>query len=604
MSSSRPRLIDPLLRKALWEAHKHRCSYDGQEIATLDKMQVDHILPQWLWKPDANIDLAPILSALELRSDYHPDSLDNLLPVRELRNKQKGSWLFDEADARFFRKIAKEKSVEVEHLCRKFEDEKEQERIRSEAEAACSANPTLKEKLLAALAATEPFKIENYVSSNQVRFARSRVRIDCYLPDERGFGSLLIHINTLYLHRVLITLESRQIIDSLFHGWGTLPELRQRRFVIGPRIDQPDEWIVNICGTTVFLTTEELRQFCEVLDLLAPIFLNSVLTRETAAGTLSFAPDGRNNVRLLCIQRVLWALLLEFARDHDYAKGNSPWHIFDASGHGHIKIVRRTENGEIIPFDAYIYPASSESVDWSDMTRPNDEVCLCWEWSLSRLGPGAPADAPVGWTAEATHQWLAEKLIPTVVRRLPQEKSSMFNRFIRWASNHQPQCYFSETEGVDPAIFLPTNDWPELLHFAELVQIFYNCHPHDPVHRRVIESAQAGLSLLAGALSIDSAHLGYYADKLGVSRAGNLLQLVAASQRQHAAMPSFDGFVLDNILRCVWSLLRDHAPAPGKQYQLLGRVNAAFSPLIVSFRYDVIRDRAIRRLDNRSVRDA
>lgn len=594
-----PQKITPLLRMAIWEAHGRRCVYDAIPIGW-DEVEIDHILPQSLWRDVTK--KRQVFEILVLGDEFSPHDLSNLIPCRALRNGQKSDWVFEPGSVRFFRQLAEEKKTEVKRWMAKLSEQREQDRIRSEAEAACDANPPLKEKLLAALAATEPYNNEDYITTDRVRFARSRVLIDCFLPIDESYGSLLISINTLYLHRVQITLDARQILGSLLRGWGTPLELKQRGFIIGPRADQSNEWIVHIAGATMFLTTDELRQLCEVVDLLAPHFFKTLHAREIAEGTLSFAPDGPRNVRLLTIKRPLWAAILEFAREHDYEKGDSPWHIFDAGGHGHIKIVQRTPNGRIIPFEAYIYPASDESDADGPMTEPEDDVCLCWDASQSRLYDGAPGSSSIGWTAETTHHWLAEKLIPEVIGRFPREKPSLLDRFRQFVSSSKPPRYFSETEGIDSAIFRTIADWPAFTHFAGAAQVHYNSHPHDPVPRPVFESALSILSFLAGAVSVGSEHLGYFASKLSVPAIGDMRQLVVGAQRNYAAQAGFDGFNLDNILRCVGGVLRDHAPAAGIQPELFAQSSEALKPLAEAFRQEAIRNRTLSRIENHSTR--
>ena len=183
----------------------------------------------------------------------------------------------------------------------------------------------------------DPYPAKGYFSDREVRLSRPCVQLHCFLPDRDGFGSVSININTLYLYRVLFTLDGNSILQSLLGGWGIDPVLRQRGFVVGPRVDQRDEWLVRLADATVFLTAEELYQLWEVVDMLAPRFLQALVEREIAEGTLAFAIDGPRNVRLVKIRRRLWEEILRFARERDYQNGLSPWHIFDASGDSRIK---------------------------------------------------------------------------------------------------------------------------------------------------------------------------------------------------------------------------------------------------------------------------
>lgn len=586
-----PQRITSLLRAAIWEAHGRRCAYEGCPI-TWDQLEIDHIIPQAVWRDITK--KRQIFENLGLDDDFSPHDLSNLIPCRSLRNGQKSDWVFDPKSARFFRQLAEEKKTEVKRWLAKLSEQQEQDRIRSSAEAACDANPSIKEKLLAALAATEPYQTADSLYDDRVRFSRPRVLLDCLLPTGDGYGSLLININTLYLHRVQLTLDARQILNSLLCGWGTAPALKQRGFLIGPRADNLDEWIVRIAGATMFLTSEELGQLCEIVDLLAPRFLKALLDREIAQGTLAFAPDGPENVRLLTIKRSLWSAILEFAREHDYAHGSSPWHIFDASGHGHIKTVRRTANGDVIPFESYVYPITP--LEYGPKSEALDEVCLCWNASMSRLCAGGSASSDAGWTAAVTRRWLVEKLIPEIVRR----NSSLLERFRQWAAAGDPPRYHSETSGVDLDTLAPIQDWPALTKFAELAQEHFNSHPHEPVARALLDSALSILALLADNVRVGVEHLDYYATKLGVEHSGTLSQRVAASRRKHGAQASFDGFDLDVVLRCVWGVLKDHAPKAGTQPELFARVSSLSIPLVEAFRWDVIRHRSLTRIEHTS----
>lgn len=591
--------ISRLHRMALWEAHGRKCVYDGGPVSW-DAVQIDHILPRSLWSDITG--KRQVFEALGLPETFSPNNLENLVPCRALRNSQKNDWVFAPEAAHFFRQKAKEKKSEVNRWLEKLAREEEQDRIRSQAEAACEQSPALKQRLLEVLAATEPYPTNDLIAKDVVRISRPRVLLECILPKGEDYGSLLIKINTLYLHRVQITLDPHRILSVLFRGWGTDCPLEKRGFVVGPRADAPGEWFVHLGGTSVFLTEDEIEQLCDAVDRCAPHFINALQDREYRAGTLCFAPDGPEDVRLLTIKRSLWAEILHFSREHDYDAGNSEWHIFDSQGNSHIKTVLRTSAGEITPFCTYVYCTVDESDGIGPMIHPEDDVCLCWNASQSVLRSGATEDeSPIGWNAQFTFDWLTQKLIPEVVRRSGEACSSMIDQIRSTLLQKAKPSYFSEVYGgVTPAIFCPLNSWSAATAYAEAAQCHYNCRSDECVPVQSMREVLGALALLADTLPVDSCHLGYFATKLGVDEALDLRTMVAAAQREIVTRGVHTGFSLDCALRCLSGILRDHAPQDGKQLELLSRLRAVLPNFHCALVQDVILVRTLKRLEHRS----
>jgi len=600
-SQKRPRPIDDLLRHALWEAHGHKCAYDptGAKIERLGDMEVDHVLPESLWRNDPR--LPGILKTLDLPPDYHRDSLDNLLPVRKGSNRQKGDWVFSESSSRFYREIAAKMQDAVERLCLKLEDSRKQERIRSEIQAACAANPDMRSRYLAVLADTPPFPNEEVIAVDSLRFSRSRVRLHCHLPMDSRDGSLLIQFNSLYLHAVSFTFEAQEILSRLLRGWSIDPVLGQRGFMLGRAEDRNDEWIVTLGGATIFLTNDELTQLGAGLDFLAPRYLGALRHREIHDGTFAFEPEGSRNVRLLTIKRVLWREIQRFADEHDYDKGSSPWHVFDAGGFGHIKIIRRTPSGEVIPFEAYVYTISPEKETHGAMIEPEDDVCLCWDANLSCLNRRAGDDTKTaGWSAAQTAEWLKTKLFPEIVRRT--DKPSLLDRFRQYTGLKEPPVYFSESYGVPASLLNLPASWSEIVKFTRAVQVLYIEHSHEPVARAVVESALAGLIVLADALPVPGDKLGYIAGKLGVPCEGDLSQIVAAGRTQLLGQDSFTSSDLEHVLRCGIAVFNSSTPSDRSHPDLLNAVTSAWQSLAAAAQHEAIRHRMLDRLQHPSSR--
>jgi 5-methylcytosine-specific restriction endonuclease McrA len=584
------RKIDDVLRAALWEAYGAKCVYDRRPIDSLDDMEVDHVLPRSLWQGDSRLN--GILAALGLPRTYDPNSLDNLVPARRGRNRQKGNWIFDLGTIRFFRGVAAQHQAKVEHFCRKYEQDAGTQRTRARLEAMCAANEQLRHGLLTVLGKTHPFPIRDVVTNGRARFSRSHVKLECTLPIGDVRGSVSIQINTLYLHAVQFNFEAIDVLMSLLSGWGTDPQLGQRAFVEGRRRQRADEWIVSLKGATIVLTWPELQQLCEVVDLVAPHFLGALLKREKADGTLRFAQDGWRNVRLLRMKRTLWREIHEFARRHDFARGRTHWHIFDVAGWGHIKIVRR-RGAAVLPFDTYVYASSPEREMNGPNVEPEDETYLCWEESLSRLGrwrgPGRRA-----WTAEKTYHWLAHQLIPEVVRRL--KRRGRLKKFEMWRGRNEPLRFFSDSIVDEHVLFNFKTSVEGLALFADAAQLLYINHANEPVRRSVVESALEGVKLLADILPVGDEHLNYIAIKIRGGDGRNIREIVAAGTKTILAGDSFTASDVDHILRCACSIMRDHSGTNVVPAMTLGPVVRAWRELIQAARHEAIRYRSIERL--------
>jgi hypothetical protein len=589
--------LTPLVRKAFWEAHNRRCAYDMEPLAW-DSLEVDHVLPRSLW--DDEREKARVFALLDLRAGFQENDITNLVPCRHRLNAQKGSWIFEKSTARHYRQLAIERAPVVKEWLAQLKAQDRQDTLISNAQAACVANPTLQKKLIEALATTKPFGEEENFSADIFLFSRSRVLIHCHLPRRGRQPSLLININSLYLHAVSFTFESRDLLRTLLRGWGTEPTLGQRGFVIGKDTERNDTWIATLGGATIFLTMEELQQLCLGIDRLAPHVLNAFARLEIADGTYPFQPDGTRNVRLLTMQRALWREMLNFAREHDYEKGRSPWHIFDASGSGHIKIVQRTATGGIVPFNVYLYPVSVDR--WGPMTHDETEVAICWYGDLSRLHDRDASDEGTsGWNAQQAFDWLVGKFIPEIIRRV--DAPSLLDRLRRFSGVDAPPEYFSQTHGVpDPLLHTPQS-WSDLDRFADETQSFYITHCHEPVPAPLIASAFAGLEYLAASIRVPQDKLDYIAIKLGVARGGDLTALVATGRQQLLVHAQFTGSELEHVLRCAIAIFDVRIPTDGSLPDLLAKILAAWEPLVIATRYEIIRQRALERLSQTGSRD-
>lgn len=118
--------LDTVERSAIWAAHSKRCAYCGNPIQLQD-LEIDHIIPESVgW--DA-MRLASLRRDFGLPEGFQLNSLENFLPAHRRCNSVKKDRVFNEASARFFLAIAKDKVLKIETLAETFRVEAQKERL-------------------------------------------------------------------------------------------------------------------------------------------------------------------------------------------------------------------------------------------------------------------------------------------------------------------------------------------------------------------------------------------------------------------------------------------------------------------------------------------
>jgi hypothetical protein len=117
----------------------------------------------------------------------------------------------------------------------------------------------------------------------------------------------------------------------------------------------------------------------------------------------------------------LWRDVVRFAAAHDFAKGKTPWHVFDADPH-YLKIFRRSEGDRHDDYRTFIRPEMDTTIPPAGGPR----VWLRWDHSFLRQLSRGEASFKFGtvWDVAETHRWVTEELIPEVVRWAHAEEVS------------------------------------------------------------------------------------------------------------------------------------------------------------------------------------
>lgn len=135
--------------------------------------------------------------------------------------------------------------------------------------------------------------------------------------------------------------------------------------------------------------------------------------------------DQEASYALAKIDHRLWASVLAFTHEHDCARGETDWHIFDAApGLIRVFVNRDTQNLDH-GYHLFLWPYNEPGI-----ALPWDrDLILGWDISLGTFDGIGNISPRERWDAEFAHDWLFHALIPRVLewgekRKLSVEQSA------------------------------------------------------------------------------------------------------------------------------------------------------------------------------------
>ncbi|MEH2123529.1 hypothetical protein [Nostoc sp.] len=242
---------------------------------------------------------------------------------------------------------------------------------------------------------------------------KPKVAIACNLPKAFGEGNCQIEFSSILFKGLKIHLNHQDILGQLMTGLHTQPDWGCRRFL--KELDK-DNFTVNLGQITVILSKLEATDLCLCVDEICQKYKNSIIEFENTLETWNFKFVNLSEVRgfmLFSVRQDLWELMQQFAKEFDYKKGKSEWHLFHREN-----ISIRVSRG--IRDHTFIFP----KVDRYLSVLPSNQVNIIYEvndinlQSIERAKFGLwQQDIGVRgtWTARYTKQWLLDKYIPKVI---------------------------------------------------------------------------------------------------------------------------------------------------------------------------------------------
>ncbi|WP_375476879.1 hypothetical protein [uncultured Nostoc sp.] len=251
---------------------------------------------------------------------------------------------------------------------------------------------------------------------------KPKVAIACNLPKAFGEGNCQIEFSSILFKGLKINLNHQDILGQLMTGLHTQPNWGCRRFL--KQINK-NNFTVNLGQITVVLSKIEATDLCLCVDEICQEYQNLIIEFENALETWDFEFVKFSEVRgfiLFSVSQELWELMQQFAKEFDYTKGKSEWHLFHRED-----ISIRVSRG--IRDHAFIFPKFDRDLSLLFSKKTNiiyelNDVNLqslktakfsLWQQNIGVRGT---------WTARYTKQWLLDKYIPKVINYY-SEKSQL-----------------------------------------------------------------------------------------------------------------------------------------------------------------------------------
>ncbi|MEH2352027.1 hypothetical protein [Nostoc sp.] len=251
---------------------------------------------------------------------------------------------------------------------------------------------------------------------------KPKVAIACNLPKAFGEGNCQIEFSSILFKGLKIHLNHQDILGQLMTGLHTQPDWGCRRFL--KELDK-DNFTASLGQITVILSKLEATDLCLCVDEICQKYQNLIIEFENALETWDFKFVKFSEVRgfiLFSVRQELWELMQQFAKEFDYKKGKSEWHLFHRENIS-IRVSRGIRDHTFIfpKFDRDLSLLPSNQVhiiyEINDINLQSIERAKCGLWQQDIGVRGT-------WTARYTKQWLLDKYIPKVINYY-SEKSQL-----------------------------------------------------------------------------------------------------------------------------------------------------------------------------------
>lgn len=544
---------DIKLRVALFEEYDGRCFYEGTPIRFKD-MHIDHIIPKSIKDREM---LETIGKELGLPHDFNVNSLYNLVPCSPNSNLCKNKSVYP---IHYLEKLILDTSSKkvgkikqrIQNLSQNYKDDKQFTKLLARLRE--YDNKEKLEELYNELANEKPFDIYRKVNKTVdfYKFERSlcNVKLSGNLPFYPNLeGSCLITFSNLRLRDCMITLNHSQIMDTLFEGAKTKLEHKLRKYILHVKEINPDVYYVDLGNTRLPLEKKEVEQLVEIIDDFYEIYMEESrdLYQFFRKDVFNNSND-KNRLRLFQIDRQTWFMILNFCRQFDYDKGDSEWHIFDATG-STIKVYDKSKR----EFRLFVH-AEIEHIDF--LISSQERVWVVWtdEFFLSKKL--SDFEQNNHWSPEFAYRWLIEEFIPYVFYFNSNTKAKRFGKKLTFDE-------FKRIYNINNYVFhlSDISQKDNLYNMLNELQIFFSTYKNDIYTKQELINLYECLTIVVLKTDIEQDGLRYICDKLNIKKVDKKEDLLSAiNDLAHNINDEniVSGFFVDLIFRGMVVSLRDY----------------------------------------------
>ncbi|MFR1906935.1 MAG: HNH endonuclease [Clostridium neonatale] len=549
-----------IVRAALYLEYEGKCFYEGLPIRFQD-MHIDHIIPEYLNDTD---ELKEKIKILGLPENFNLNSIYNLVPcspnVNQVKNKKEYPIEFL---SHCINMRTKPKVEKIKDRIKKLTDEYQSDKKLAKLTVMLNEynNKEKLEELYNILSREKPFteffKVNKEVNYYIYTKSLSNVHLSGYIPLYPNLeGSCLINFSNLRLRDCMITLNHKQIMNSLFSGINTDIDLKLRNYIIYPNGDKEEVYYVDLANMRVPLERREVEQLTKIIDDFFSYYIKEcrylyfLLSRDKF--DKSDGGSENNQIRLLKISNKLWSNILRFCREFDYDNDNNgdlKWNVFDSSS-SFIKIYDKDKR----QFKAFIIP---EIESRKYMLSSDESIWLVWtdEFQMDRKIEYLESNEI--WSPSYTYKWLIDELIPYVIYYYSNDSKGLFKKKISYED-------FKNNYDISNFVYLAEkhieNDY-NILDFVTKIQQFYSTYHNDYYSNSDLINLYESLKFIIDKTNITPQGLDYISRKLDVINCldkNQIINYLDDIMENIGLGGVYSAFIIDNIFRCMLVLLRDY----------------------------------------------
>lgn len=312
------------IRYALYHGYNQKCAICDEYIEKSILMQVDHIIAESNINPKNKSNKEKIFKDYDLPNDFDLQSLSNLQPLCLDCNNTKRHHKPLKKPTSYQLLKAKNKSKIVTELRKKFNNKKRKDIEEAEVLEAFQNGLNPYELIEQFENVEQSFSERLEVTQNgheSIFIKNKNVRLFGYFLNISEFssnGSCLIQLRSHYIRATDITFNHNEIIDIFYEGFGTPIEYGMRKY-IKHYLKDYDEYAVQLGNVRVYLTSEIVNDFCEIIDIFVSKYVEILVSDQYLMECEDYLPVNRNlkEYNLVSIEPWLWLVIQQFATNNE-----------------------------------------------------------------------------------------------------------------------------------------------------------------------------------------------------------------------------------------------------------------------------------------------